>query len=547
MDIIEALDFFDPSRFSFADEEESALKEALLQILAKEGDRPFYREREEGHLTASAMILDPELKRVLAVYHNIYRSLSWTGGHADGERDLLAAAVREAKEETGITKVQPYYGGILSLDLLPVPAHEKKGKAIASHRHFSVAYVLIAPFDQPIRIKPDENSAVEWVEIEEFLDRCSEPHMIGVYEKVFARIQEIRQWKEKACQGFAERLVSWYQTASRELPWRKDREPYHVWLSEIMLQQTRVEAVRSYYTRFLEALPDVAALARANRQQLMKLWEGLGYYSRAANLQKSAWIIQEEYGGRFPREYEEILALPGIGEYTAGAISSICFGKPYPAVDGNVLRVFARVTELYENVLQPGVKKAVTGKMQQVYLYNQQLGQDPGALTQALMELGATVCVPGKKPRCQICPVKGLCLANRNGTWKSLPVREKKKEKRQEEMTVFLLEKKGRIALRKRPDRGLLAGLWELPHMPSFLTEQQALDQVKRWGYVPLFLQKALRRQHVFTHIRWDMLCYTIKIEEEADMGPEREDFLWAEKSQLKEQLPLPSAFQLFL
>ena len=201
-------------------------------------------------------------------------------------------------------------------------------------------------------------------------------------------------------------LLPWYAENKRELPWRQDREPYHVWLSEIMLQQTRVEAVRGYYARFLTALPTVQALADCDDELLHKLWEGLGYYSRVRNLKKAAGVIMERHGGVFPQKYEDILALPGIGAYTAGAICSICFEKPTPAVDGNVLRVVSRVTESKAPITEPKVKKEITEKLRAVYPKNH-----CGDFTQALMELGATVCVPNGSPHCANCPLQNVCIA----------------------------------------------------------------------------------------------------------------------------------------
>ena len=193
-------------------------------------------------------------------------------------------------------------------------------------------------------------------------------------------------------------LLPWYRENRRELPWRRDREPYHVWLSEIMLQQTRVEAVKGYYTRFLEALPTIEDLANCDDDTLHKLWEGLGYYSRVRNLKKAANQIMKRHGGRFPDTYEEVRALSGIGDYTAGAICSICFDYPTPAVDGNVLRVISRLTEDATPIDLPARKKEVSQLLAAVY------PAEAGDFTQALMELGATLCGPNWKPRCQECP-----------------------------------------------------------------------------------------------------------------------------------------------
>ena len=248
--------------------------------------------------------------------------------------------------------------------------------------------------------------------------------------------------REKQYASLPGALLPWFRENARDLPWRRDREPYHVWLSEIMLQQTRVEAVRGYYLRFLEALPTVAALAETDEGALLKLWEGLGYYSRARNLQKAARVIVSEHGGRFPEDFDAIRALPGVGPYTAGAIASICFEQPRAAVDGNVLRVLSRITECGEPVDLPEVRADFTARLERVYPAG-----SCGAFTQSLMELGATVCTP-RSPRCESCPCAAFCLARERGTAAALPARLPKKDKRVEERTVFLLRCGDRLGLR---------------------------------------------------------------------------------------------------
>ena len=228
-------------------------------------------------------------------------------------------------------------------------------------------------------------------------------------------------------------LLPWYEANKRDLPWRSGREPYHIWLSEIMLQQTRVEAVKGYYTRFLDALPSIEALASCDDDLLHKLWEGLGYYSRVRNLKKAATVIMEQHNGTFPQQYNDILALPGIGDYTAGAIASIAFGQKTPAVDGNVLRVLSRLCNDPSPIDLPETKKKVRTILESIY------PDEAGSFTQALMELGATLCGPNWKPRCEECPCKSICLGYQAGTAESLPVKSPKKEKRQENRTVFIL------------------------------------------------------------------------------------------------------------
>ncbi len=330
-------------------------------------------------------------------------------------------------------------------------------------------------------------------------------------------------------------LLPWYNENKRDLPWRQDREPYHIWLSEIMLQQTRVEAVKRYYERFLSALPDIAALSRCPDDELFKLWEGLGYYSRARNLKAAAGIIQTKHGGRFPEEHTAIRALPGIGDYTAGAIASICFEVPTPAVDGNVLRVLSRFLADEADVSRPAHRKAAAAALAAVYPKGH-----CGEFTQALMELGATVCLPKGQPGCAHCPLGELCRSRAEEGWRHLPRKAEKAPRKQEEHTVFILSAEGRVAIRKRPEKGLLAGLWEFPNCPGTLDEQAALDQVAAWGCQAEELLSCRRKTHVFTHIHWTLCGYDIRCRQAE--GP----FLWVSKEELAEHYSLPSAFRQF-
>ena len=281
-------------------------------------------------------------------------------------------------------------------------------------------------------------------------------------------------------------LTDWYRANRRDLPWRHTSDPYRIWVSEIMLQQTRVESVKAYYQRFLEALPDLSALAEADEERLLKLWEGLGYYSRVRNMQRAARTVVEDFKGAFPRTKEEMEKLPGIGSYTAGAVASIAFGERVPAVDGNVLRVWARMTADDRNILLPSVKKEaerdIAGLMQTLPAARTS-GQDhPGAFhenaagdfNQALIELGALLCLPGEKPLCEACPVRPFCGAERRGLAGVLPIREKKTERRIERRTVLLVRSGELTAVRKRPDSGLLAGMYEFPNVRGELTAEQA-------------------------------------------------------------------------
>lgn len=329
-------------------------------------------------------------------------------------------------------------------------------------------------------------------------------------------------------------LLPWYDENRRELPWRRDKEPYHIWLSEIMLQQTRVEAVKGYYTRFLAALPTIEALANADDALLHKLWEGLGYYSRVRNLKKAAVIITEQYGGVFPREYADVLALPGIGAYTAGAICSVAYEQRVPAVDGNVLRVTARLTEDDTPIELPAHKAAVTAALAAVYPAR------AGDFTQALMELGATLCGPNWKPDCENCPCSHFCRAHQNGTAERLPVRLPKKERRVEEKTVFIFRCDGRYALEKRADSGLLAGLWQFPNCDGKLETEAALQKALDLGLQPKELLRQIQRKHIFTHIQWNMRG--IYMEVGAPDGP----FSWFTARQIEEEAALPTAFRQF-
>lgn len=330
-------------------------------------------------------------------------------------------------------------------------------------------------------------------------------------------------------------LLPWFHTAKRDLPWRQDREPYHVWLSEIMLQQTRVEAVKGYYNRFLTRCPTIEALAQIDETELLKLWEGLGYYSRVRNLQKAARVIMAQHGGIFPNDYQAIRSLPGIGDYTAGAISSICFDERTPAVDGNVLRVVSRFSNFHGCIDTPGVKKEIHNALAEIY------PPEAGQFTQALMELGAIVCLPNGTPLCGECPLQSLCQAKKYGTIPQLPVRAEKKPRQQVDMTVFLITANGKIALRRRPQEGLLAGLYEFPNLPNVLTPEQMITAAEDWGLHPQELEKIVQRKHIFTHIQWNMTGVRLHC------NTENQDFIWVTPEELTQDYALPTAFRQFL
>lgn len=326
-------------------------------------------------------------------------------------------------------------------------------------------------------------------------------------------------------------LLAWYNENKRDLPWRAAAgtrpDPYRVWLSEIMLQQTRVAAVIDYYRRFLARFPTVEALAAAPEEELLKCWQGLGYYTRARNLQRAAQVIVNDYGGRFPDTYPALRALPGVGDYTAGAIASIAFSIPKAAVDGNVLRVVARLTEDGRDVTLPQTKRDMAAALESVMPT-----RFPGEFNQALMELGATVCLPNGAPLCDRCPLRDLCRAHREGRTAQLPVKPPKPPRRIEERQVYLLFHRGRVALCRRPKHGLLAGLWEFPNTLAGQSLPLALPGLELAGTA----------RHIFTHIEWHMTAYAAVLPHPG-LPP---GWVWADREELAERYPIPNAFRAF-
>lgn len=331
-------------------------------------------------------------------------------------------------------------------------------------------------------------------------------------------------------------LLDWFSACQRILPWRENQDPYRVWVSEIMLQQTRVEAVIPYYHRFLQRLPNIQALADCPEEELLKLWEGLGYYNRVRNLQKAAKVMVAEYGGEFPRTWEQVRSLPGIGDYTAGAICSIAFDQPTPAVDGNVLRVLSRITDDHRDVTQNAVKQDFTEQLRQVYPQGR-----CGDFTQSLMELGAIVCLPNGMPLCDKCPVREMCLGYERNTFLELPVKPPKKARRKEQRTILILYCQGKYALQKRPDKGLLAGLWEFPNLEGKYTKSQLSAWLKEQGMESLEITAGEKAVHIFSHIEWQMSSFHIRL---ARPAPE---YTWADRKELAEIYSLPSAYSAFL
>ena len=304
-------------------------------------------------------------------------------------------------------------------------------------------------------------------------------------------------------------LLAWYEANKRDLPWRHTRDPYRIWVSEIMLQQTRVEAVIPYYHRFLSRLPDVKALAECPEEELMKLWEGLGYYSRVRNMQKAAKEIMSAHGATFPHTYAEIRALCGVGEYTAGAIGSFAFDLPVPAVDGNVMRVVARLCAYGEDVLSPAAKRTVTEAVAAA-----QPKERAADFNQAMIELGATVCVPNGAPKCDICPMSRVCLAREQGLVGELPVRKKAAPRKIIPKTVLIIRDGERVAIRRRPSEGLLAGLFEPPSLERHLNEQDLRALLLQIGIKPLYLTPLEDAKHIFTHLEWHMCGFEIVLRE---------------------------------
>ena len=332
-----------------------------------------------------------------------------------------------------------------------------------------------------------------------------------------------------------EPLLAWYEKNARVLPWRENTDAYRVWVSEIMLQQTRVDTVIPYYERFLRRFPDVAALAAAPEQELLKMWEGLGYYSRVRNMQKAAQQICEKYNGIFPNEYEQLLSLPGIGAYTAGAVASIAWNKPYAAVDGNVLRVVTRLTADSREISNTKFKNEITAALQEIYPVDK-----CGIFTQSLMELGAVVCMPNGTPRCTECPLQSLCSACAAGTQPAYPVKKKKAQRRIEEKTVLLMIHAGRLALQKRAGSGLLGGMWELPNLSGKADTAQIQKWLEKCGITDCRIQKGSPVCHIFTHIEWHMDSYLI----ECGKAAPDSDFTWITEQALEKEYALPTAFK---
>ena len=346
---------------------------------------------------------------------------------------------------------------------------------------------------------------------------------------------QLTKKKEEMMKNIAEKLIKWYEENKRELPWRSDPTPYHVWVSEIMLQQTRIEAVKKYYVTFMKELPTIESLAKVEEEKLLKLWEGLGYYSRARNLKKAAMLVQEKYKGKMPSSYQELLQLPGVGEYTAGAIASICFEEQVPAIDGNVLRVVARLTANSQDILLPQVKKQITNQVKQI------LPKQAGKFNQAMMELGETICIPKGNMKCNECPIKEDCQAYSKQLTNVIPFRNPKVKKKTEEKTVCLLYYQNEIAIRKREEKGLLQQMYEFPNIPQLESIASIEEQIQSWGLQLQNIHEIGKVSHVFTHRIWNMDCYIVKVKNK------NAEFIWVNEQELMHKYALPTAFSKIL
>lgn len=335
-------------------------------------------------------------------------------------------------------------------------------------------------------------------------------------------------------------VVEWYRTNKRQLPWRENVNAYRVWVSEIMLQQTRVEAVKPYYERFLNEFPTVQELAAADEDKLLKLWEGLGYYNRVKSMQKAAKQVMVDYHGEFPDTYEEIRSLTGIGNYTAGAISAFAYGIPEPAVDGNVLRVISRILSNDEDIMKASVRTKVEDSIREVIPAGA-----AGDFNQGLIELGALICVPNGMPKCEECPVKEWCLAREENRVMKLPVKTKAKARKIEKRTVFIVKDGEKVLIRKRPSKGLLSGLYELPNELGHLEEEEVIAYCKKNNLSPLRLKKLGSGKHIFSHVEWHMEGYAIQLDELEENRTE--EMLFAEPKEIEKEYPIPSAFEYYM
>ena len=338
-----------------------------------------------------------------------------------------------------------------------------------------------------------------------------------------------------------EDLALWFGENARSMPWREDPTMYHTWVSEIMLQQTRVETVIPYYLRFMEALPDTKALASCPDDRLMKLWEGLGYYSRVRNLKRAAGMVEEEYGGRIPETRNELMKLPGIGEYTAGAILSISCEQPEPLVDGNVLRVLARLTGDGSDISKDSTKRKYYGYLRDV-LAETSGRISPRIFNQSLMELGALVCIPNGEPKCGECPAKDRCEACLSGRTREIPVKAVKRARDLTELTVLILADGEYLYISKNRGKGLLSGLYGYPYCPGTLPLEEAREKAEAMGFYVNEMIPLARAKHLFTHREWDMTAWFLRVSDRDPSG--HPELLKVTEEMLQTSYPMARAFQ---
>ena len=340
-------------------------------------------------------------------------------------------------------------------------------------------------------------------------------------------------------------MTEWFRKNRRFMYWREDPTPYHVWVSEIMLQQTRVDTVTAYYLRFIEKLPDIRALSECPADELYKLWEGLGYYSRVRNMKKAAVICMEQYGGSLPDSFEELKKLPGIGSYTAGAVSAIAYHLREPVVDGNVLRVITRLSGLTDDITLPETKKKIETELR---AFLRESSSDPSEFDQGLMELGALVCIPNGAPLCEKCPWQDRCQAFMSGRASEIPYKSAKMTRKTERKTVFVLKRDNYRGIVKRDGKGLLSGLYGLPEVNGSMDPQEALQYLKENGFSVRSVRALAPGKHVFTHVEWEMTAYEAELSGLPDIKEPfyfaGEPLLLVTQAEAEEKYALPTAFK---
>lgn len=339
---------------------------------------------------------------------------------------------------------------------------------------------------------------------------------------------------------FTIKVIKHYSKNKRKLPWRDDPQPYKIWVSEIMAQQTRIETVIDYFNRFMKSYPTIDELANTPLDSVLKSWEGLGYYSRAKNLHKAAKIIVEEYGGIFPNDKKTLLSLPGIGPYTAAAILSIAFNQCEPAIDGNFIRIAARIMKYDE---PPRNAKGL--KFQQEFWGSLICIEAPGDFNQGIMDIGSRICRPNGEPLCSSCPLSFTCLSYQEGNPLDYPIKIKKKPRKTIDKTILLLKLEDKFLFRKRPEDGLLSGLWEFPHLKGNLTEKKVLDFLNSKGYRGIKIEKGPNYNHIFSHREWHMTSYLINLDPFVVMETPK-NMKWLNLKEL-ENYTIPTAFKPFL